>query len=236
MPAHSNVFETIYTELDAILDTRLGTLSKISDDAALAVLYSGTYHTREDDKFKDIDPEQYAELYKNRDVETLKRSYVTDALAMIGRLADVLSEQASARPYHDGCAIVVNTYPYKLDPAELEEFRNVISVWMKNRASVRMICASPEELNPFHCKHNYTIMVVYEYQQWMEIHSEAFKTVRLPEVVMMAPAIYFNKTPTKEELEETIKEAAHPMHALELLASPFVELKLINVSHFSVAS
>ena len=77
-------------------------------------------------------------------------------------------------------------------------------------------------------------MIIYDHPEWMNTHAEAFKKTLLPEVTLFAPAIYFNPPPTKEEVMKHIQELMHPMEALEKLASPIIDLKLIDVKYFSV--
>jgi len=226
--------ETIYVELDAILDTRLGTISKINSDIASSLLLSEKYHTRDEDAFVGIDYDLFKEQYRNRDVDTLKRSVITGVLQLVKQLANDLTEQAIQRPFHEGCTIAVNYYPYKLTVEEQEEFRLAIMAWTQKLIPVELISISPTKLTPEYCKNSFSLMVVYEYEDWMNCQSERFKTTRLPEITMLAPAIYFNKKPTSEELEQTVKTVMHPIKALELLASPIINLKLIDVGIFSI--
>jgi len=232
----SKRLETIYIELDALLDTRLGTISQIDSNLASSVLLSGKYHTREDDVFEGVDVTEYKEMYSKRDTLTLANSLVTDAIFLLKHLVGVLTEQAIQRPYHEGCQIVVNYFPYNLDHAEREEIAKAVTAWVQSLAPVELVRIPPKDLTPDYCKKSYALMIAYEYEDWMNIHAEAFKQTRLPEVTMFVPALYFNKKPTPEELEKTIKTAAHPLRAIEMLASPLIGLRLIDVSNFSIVS
>jgi hypothetical protein len=226
--------QCIYVSLDVLLDTRLGTIARIDDAVAADVIASGTYQTRKNDVFEGVDKAVFDQMYKDRDVETLKLSIVTDAIQYIKRLVSGLTEQAIARPYHDGAKIVVNLYPYNLLIVEQEKIGRAISAWINDMAPVELVFISTKDLTPAHCKDKYSLMMVYEYEEWMETHAEAFHHTRLPEVTMYVPALYKVHTPSVEELEKTVKEAAHPMRALEMLASPIIGLKVIDVKFFSI--
>lgn len=229
------VIEHIYVTLDVLLDTRMGTLARMGKELAANVLEQG-YHTRQDDNFPGVDIQQYKQMYAERDVTTLAHSTVTDGIKLVKHLVGVLTEQAIKRPYHDGVKIVVNIYPYKLTGEEKEQIGRAIAAWINGLAPVELVEIQPKDLTPKHCKSSYAMMIVYDYEEWMNLHAEAFEQTRLPEVTMFVPAIYFSKTPTAEELDQIRKEAAHPMRAIEMLASPLIELTLIDVKFFSVLS
>lgn len=235
MVSKSKIIEVIYVELDAMLDTRLGTVARLDDAAATKLLMQG-YHTRESDYFDCVNHEDYTKLYQERDIETLKLSGATNMLKLVRHLIGVLQQQAETRPYHNGSKLVINLYPYVLDAEEEEAIGKSISVWMQGIAPVELTYIQPKDLTPIHCKQTYSMMIVYEYGSWLNLHADAFKQTRLPEVTMFVPAIYFIKVPTSEELEDTVKGAAHPLRAIELLASPIVDLKLIDITYFSILS
>lgn len=231
---NTNSIGVIYVELDVLLDTRLGTIAKINPDTAAAVLERGDYHTREEDVFEGIDTALFKEQYQQRDTTTLARSLVTEGIQLVRHLVGVLTEQTIVRPYQDGIKIVVNVYPYKLDGEEKDQIGRAIAAWMQGLAPVELVDIHPEHLTPLHCKTSYAMMLVYDYDSWMSLHAAAFEQVRLNEITMFVPALYFGKKPTAEELEQTVKEAAHPMRAIEMLASPLIDLKLIDVKFFSI--
>jgi len=232
----SKNLETIYVELDALLDTRLSTLACVSEELAATVLNSG-YHFREDDLFEGslelYSKESFKELYKQRNTVTLSKSRPTDILNFVKYLVGELTEQAIARPFHDGVKIVVNVHPYKLTNEEQGEIGKAVSAWTKNIAPVELVTIHPKDLTPSHCKMCYSLMIAYEYEEWLNTQTPAFEHTRLPEVIMYVPALYI-KTPTAEELRKIIKEAEHPFRAVEFLASPLIELKLIDVNYFSI--
>lgn len=233
--ANAGTYQTIYVSLDALLDTRIATVARIDQELAAKALL-GNYHKREIDDFEGIDRQQFLDLYRKRDMETLAAARPTGFLFGLNDMLRQLSEQALTQPFHDGGHVVVNTHPYELTEEEISELGKSIAIWVGDHAKVELIHLSDEELTPAYCKARFSLMVMYEYENWMNVHSEAFKRCRLPTVMLMAPAIYFNKVPTKEELERELKESMHPLRALEWLASPIIELKLMDVTLFSIAA
>lgn len=237
--------EVIYVELDVLLDTRLGTIARLDEEAASQLLLTGGYHEREVDTFAGIDMDAYRDLYKNRDSDTLAKSTVTDACAMIGKVVQEIAAKATVHPLLKGAKVVVNTYPYNLTAEEQVELGKVIETWIRPRKSeelnpesyqpIKLVSISPEELTPAYCEaENFAMMWVYEYDPWMSLHVKGFEHVRLNDVAMIAPAIYFGQKPTDQEMDDLRKHAAHPFHAVEILTRAFINLQLIPVTHFSV--
>lgn len=225
--------EAVYVELDCLLDTRYGTLRRLSEEATLQNLEAG-YIKRDEDNFIGVAMQDFHDLYAKRDTLTLALSHPTGMLVNLFQLSVILMEQAITRPYHGGGKIVVNTYPYQLTDAEEDTIGRAIAAWMRGFAPVELISVPPHSLTPLHCKQSYAMMIVYDYPAWMNLHAKAFETTIIPEITLIGPALYFGKKPTQAELEREERESTHPMRAMELLASPLVELKLIDAKYFSV--
>ena len=232
--AKSKKLDSILVSLDCLLDTRLATVSKINLDIANKLLDGDDYHTRDQDVFVGIDKEYFKEVYKNRDIETLKKSSLTNIVPLLRHLVSKLKEQSIVRPFHDGGNIVVNMYPYKLTIDEQDEICAAIAVWMQGLAPVSLVNLSPTDLNPIYCKNNYALMIMYDYEEWLEVNAKLFLKTQIPEITMFVPAIYFVNKPTKEELDKMLRESMHPMKAIKTLAMGIISLEIIDVVFFSV--
>lgn len=226
----------ILVDLDSILDTRLGTLARLSDEIAEKTLHAG-YHSRDIDVFDLADMQQYRDLYAQRDSLTLSKSMCTGVIRLVRQLAAVLTDQAITRPYHSGARIVVNLHPYSnhLSMEEKDEIHKAVEAWMQGTSAVVELASfESESLTPELVRStNIAAMFMYHYDKWMDAHAKAFESTRLGDISLFGPALYSLK-PTEEELSREIKEAAHPFTAIEMLASPLIHLQLIPVKHFSV--
>lgn len=234
MPSPTNVAR-LYATLDAILDTRIGTIARLGPELVQPVLDAG-YHNRDSDVFAGVDRIAYCNEYQKRDVETLKRSTVTNVPIQMKQLAAAMAEQAGSTPYHDAVEIVINLFPYTetLSVEERAEIEKACKVWFEPYAQVELVSLSLEQLTPTHCKTTYSGMFVYEYAEWTEIHTEAFKSCRLPEVQLFAPALYQERVPSPQELDEMIAESGHPMQSTELVFSPVIGLTLVKPEIYSI--
>ncbi len=232
--------EGVYVDLDALLDTRIGTVAKhFGDDTAIAVL-SSNYHTREDDKFPGLGGKDFKALYQARDTETIQNSSVTNLVFRIREMIGELTKQAIIRPYHSGSRLVVNTFPYKLTEEESAALVDSVTTLIGDFSQVdvafkvEVINISKTDLTPSYCLDNFLAMFMYEYDDWFAAQQHAFIQTPTPALTLYAPAIYFEQTPTSEEIEEAIRDFSHPLRAVEIAARPFINLELIGVDHYSI--
>lgn len=220
----------VYVELDMLLDTRLGVLHQMGVELAERALFNG-WHTRDEDNFPGVDMVEYRRRYAARDVETLKVSIATEANVMLKGIMDQLREQAATRPFYNSCKLIVNVFPYELDNDELDAFESMIQFRMGNYDDVQMVRIDPKDLTPEYCKQFYGLMMMYNAESWFNHQMRALEKRSMPEIMLLTPAMYHVKKPSKEEMEECIGEAMHPLQAYELTMSFYVELKLIDVSN-----
>lgn len=233
--AGANKAASIYVSLDTLLDIRLATLAALNEDAAKHALANG-YHKRTSDNFENVDMAAYKEMYEKRDVTILQKAMVTNAIRLLTHITSELIEQAIVRPYHDAVEISVNTFPYKLSNEDNRELARVISVWIKHDVTVVVDYMPLESLTPEHCKRSYGLMMMYDYEYWLNMHSPKFDECVMTDIVLLAPAIYFGKVPTPEQLAEMTVGALTPMRSVELLAAAIIELKLLDIGTFSIIS
>ncbi len=234
--------EGIYVPLDVILDTRIGTLARmLGDDVVVDILQQG-YHSRQDDKYPGVDVDAYKRLYSARDLETLKASTLTNAVDLIAKTIIALLEQAMEGPYHIGVRVVVNTYPYHVSAEETASITRVIAGKLKIIAEVGVpievesIHLPLSALTPSYCKDHFKALLMYEYEEWLGLQHRALMQQAIPEITLITPAIYHEKTPTLSELKETVEEIAHPFYVLFESLKPFISLELIDVSYFSIVN
>lgn len=234
MASSNDSRQGLYAELDTLLDTRLGTLARMGEEIAVHALSNG-YHVRESDHFPhQVDLAAYQALYARRDHETLAHSATTGVIELLRQLAAIASEQAVTRPFHSGPVVYVNLHPYDLTLQEKDEMQKAIAAWLSGTtAQVELISISEQSLTPDYCKAlNFAAMFLYDFGAWMELHAKAFETTRLNDVTVFGPAI-FSTVPTEEQKAQMTKEVGSPFQAMEMLASPIIDLKLLPVSEFS---
>lgn len=235
--------EAIYIELEVLLDTRLATLSRLDHQAAELIFHT-SYQTRDSDWFEGVDMEAYQQLWKTRDRNTLLKAQPTAGLGMVRVLVEHLIQEAVQMnsPYSGAFKVVVNTYPYQLGVEELDVLGRALALRLGVRVPVELIRLSPAEMTPAHVRSHFRLLVMYDYDSWMSTHydidpnRDGIKGVSeklLLNVTLFAPAIYFKKPPTDDEVKQAVKEVGHPLAMIETLGCSLIGLQLIDIAFFN---
>lgn len=225
----------IYAQLDALLDTRIGTIARMDQDLAAKVLLSG-YHQRHCDVFEGVDPVEYQKLYDARDSLTLAHSVRTSCVSMIQDLVKSLVEQSISRPYHNGIKLVINLYPYVLTDEEKTQIIHVFWTILEGSCSVELTYLTEAQVTPALCRSSFAAMFVYGHDGWLDMHTTALATCLLPDIDMFAPALFRQETPSETELHKLIRQSGHPFKAIEELAKPLIRLQLLDANIFSIVT
>lgn len=206
MAAKPSEIQRIYIELDVLLDTRLGALWQLNPEQCDLIIGHG-YHDRLIDNFNiindAIDHESWLEQYGHRDISTLKVSRLTNFVFAFSALMDELELSAIAQPDIDGVEMVINTFPYQFNEAELENLKDCIKSYIGVTCGIRTVHEPLSELTFAKIKALYDGVVLYNLADWMATFNEQdVKDNRCPSVKLIAPALFKDRLPTKEDLRD----------------------------------
>lgn len=227
MAKEKPVSSLFFTELDAILDTRMGTLLQIDPDCVQRVIENG-YFTRDRDLFFEIDSKQFQERYKTRDKKTLQASVMTPMLSYIKDFCKHTYEGNIKTPYLKQPIVRVNTYPYQLSDKEKALLLNAIKFRLGNIPPVEFVHLTYEQITPSYLKQDTSIIALYDPFEWLEVHSknERLRKETCPLVMMIGPLMFRN-------LEIRDKDIREFQTHMEFLSKPFVDLQLMHSKIFS---
>lgn len=225
----------LFIELDALLDTRLAVVYGFGETFAKRAI-DGGYYGRIIDEFPGLPFETFQERYQNRDRSVLRNTVVTKMASFIHDFVMNTLVQTATTPFHMQPKIIVNSYPYVLQADEETNIINAVIALTNGKADVELVQMPIETITPKYVKQHVTVMVMYEYYKWMEVHSENgnLKAVTCPEVTMIGPSIFFKK-PERKAIEECKELGITPFKAMEKVAAPLISLQLIAIDHFSLA-
>lgn len=230
-------FETkngLYLDLDVLYDTRLATLELI--DAKLARLaLAKDYFERIEDVFPFLNKQTFKELYKDRDQEVLSKAMLTNASSIVKNFITDATKKVLTSPYKGEINIFLNTYPYQLTKQQAKDFAEPLSSMSVGVASVYIIRLSPADLTLKYCKDNFSLMLMYDYEDWLEEHAknDQFRKTPVPDIQLFAPELYFSvKSHSFEEIKQITREVAHPFRAVEQMARPLIDLTLIPIINY----
>lgn len=226
--ADTPVEAVFFTELDAILDTRMGTIMKVDPDLVPGVIKGG-YLSRDRDLFTGVDREKFKELYKTRDKETLMVSCQTPVVWFMRDFGHSIYEQNINTPFLRNPSIVINTYPYQLTEEEKETIKLGIKIKTKHIDKIDLVYMEYKDLTPKYFKKHLHVVWLYEPITWLNIHADlgTFDKDTCPNVDLFGPLIIDNLDNKTVNVKKDFGKFA------ETLARYFVNLHLVEPYIFS---
>lgn len=219
-------------DVDAILDTRLGTYRKMGADVD-AILAEG-YKFRIYDRFDDIvSYEDFEAAYSKRDLETLKVSNTTGVIDVLQAAIKVNQLGAIVGPFQRDSELIVNTHPYNL--SEEDSYRiccSLLELLAVPSLTIRWGSYSLVDLDPSTLK---SLDVNYWYvmygEQWLNYHVNAgIIDDKCPRISMYLPFLVRNKLDDVISGLQAIEDGEHPTDKLSLMSSPYINM-LYEPSH-----
>lgn len=239
----------LYFCMDTLLDTRLGTLAKISDDVAFQALIGGEYMSRWSDDpttFMDgVSFEQYRELWLTRDVDTLKASHPTDhALDAQLIINDLEDRHGAGDPTVPSLpTIVINYYPYELNADQVKEHIKVFRAMFKCRSEVVMISRPTEDLTLEWFKQgDFVAGYIYDYKAWMEAVitkpiNEGINIARCPDIVFYLPSLIFDGSAKQvyADCERALGRVPDSFAAHKLYCHQYIGIEWVDPIYYSIS-
>ena len=230
---------TVLIELDALLDTRLPTMGLISPQAAIDCAADSRYFDRVIDDFEPIcgiTKDAFRAVYKRRDVEVVRASVITEMPFILNDLVLKLERETIDTPFISRVVVEVNIYPYEMD----EEERDLVALAVMARCGVetevRCVRYAPESLSPAVVRERYSGMILYNFRDWMEHHVQAFESVKMPRVSILAPALYHDVVPASDAFaEDGIAGHITAFQLSEVGCIELFALSLLPAANFSMA-
>lgn len=232
---NENDTENIYLDLDTILDTRLGTLAVMGDEYPIQALNSGNYHKRLLDEFNGISVHEFREAYAKRDLETLKRSVLTNVTFFLRRLIKDSLMSAVIQQRVERMCFTVNVYPYDFtDPDLVEMLIGCIRFHTYSTSNVHIVSIPDEELTPEFIDKNYQIMIRYDWVNWVNKHKVYFEKRGIPNVTVVVPELFYDAIPTQDDIDRLNLKKQNPFTMTESVTAALFRLKHMPVSLFSI--
>lgn len=230
----------LMVELEAVLDTRLGTVDKLDPEAAVRLVANPAYFERTKDEFEPlcgIDEKTYQAAWAARDIETLQHSLVCPAIDLVHYSLLDLERRSIVDPGITGVALDVNVWPYRLTDGEAHDIALAIAQRAGYQAPIRMMCEPPAFFSPTHVKEHYAGMILYNHNAWFREHAdELLMRVGIPQVTMVAPKLVHDRMPTEEELDFKTEKKRDAYEITSFIMTPHVGLEYVDVLHFCVAT
>jgi len=223
--------------LDAVIDTRLGTLN-ILDAEAVVGMNPPDYllRTRDEFPFIGIDTDLFNVAYKNRDIYTLHSSMMTGILPIVQNAIHQYTTMIN--PTRNGpLELDLNLYPYNIDSESARVMADLVEFKMGGIVKVNPVCIPYSSMTLAYLANNYHTVVIYDWVDWACANEQSFRSESAPAVTMVAPDILrgekLPENPT-DEIRAAFK-VAHPTAYMEFALADYIGLSFESVSFFSMA-
>ena len=221
----------LLVNLDSILDTRLASIAKVSEELATTILDTGKYHSRRHNNITHIstmaDNPTIVNAFNNRDTETLKMAGPTSIISLIKDLVE--KYRVNFRTYNDVTKITLdlNTWPYKLNYDEKEVFKEVLKSELDlNEIKTVFIPIGKMSLQRIAV---YQTVIWHEIDEWASIHLNSLTFTGARNTVFYHPEILVHDLDNAHKLEP-LKAG----EALKIVLLKYIELECIPLSIYSI--
>ncbi len=227
----------VLTDIDALFDTRLGTIALFDPKTAIEVLRKPEYIIRLHDDFTNIvshpdwKQEDYDLTYKNRNIATLSYSKLTGMVFGLKKMFIELYRELAGDPEHEKMELIVNLHPYKLQPDEKEDIMLCLKEYLPDFVEIKFAWVSPTRLTPKYMKKRFTHWVTYRFNEWTGLHfnkeisPEELLEIQNPHLKIMAPLLLKDKS-HEEEYRRYINETKDKH---DVIKNPFL-LTMVSFS------
>jgi len=233
LSSSTNVFKNMYIDLDAILDTRLGTLYFL--DKGLYDFYKKEgredYVNRLIDEFEYIPNNVFKYYYRQRNKAILPYSPLTPILEVLNlTIDDMVSKRVMADKSIKKLIIDVNYHPYDLTEKELEQIKlSILSkISSKDFVVINMVNIPYEDLTTKLCG-SYGVITMYDATTWLDVRGlKKDVDINIPNTHLILP--YSLPSPLVFKSGETLEKY---FKNIEELMSYYIKLEYNRVELFS---
>lgn len=234
MSNNSNHYRLLL-DLDALLDTRMGTLLLLNKAAASAAIENG-YHTRLNDGFGKltgglITDEQFTEAYAKRDIDTLKKSIITGIPHVLVTYVETLKVRLLRNLEVDSISIDLNIYPYILPGPDVQMMIHAFGTIIPDYVKINVTRLSPDQLPPDVFKAAYNGWATYNFDEWFQAHHQTLLFKRANELTVILPRLHLREPEEYDKQPEGLRDAdPHNLHAMVM--EEFIRLEYLPVCDF----
>lgn len=195
------MMKKVLINLDILLDTRLGSVSRFSQEAASNVISCPDYYVREYDDWSKftkglMDNDLFNSYYETRGGEntaaTLNGSVLTNIVPVLHRMigeeiATRLENQASE---FKEILLVVDLHPYVLDLETKDELLTILHELFGEDQAIEFINKGIHETTPEYIFENYALVLTYDLHKWLHLHYPALVKLRAASVNFIGPKLF----------------------------------------------
>lgn len=232
--------QNILIDLDALLDTRLGTIAKVAGGDVAAQVMEAGYWQRENDDFErlsqgKITNADFIAAYEQRDVDNVRNSLLTAMPLLLGPITRTLQSRQVRQLDVGNITVTLNTWPYELYPEEEAAFAESLAPYVSLNTRIAVVSLPLHLATPEVLVGQYDAWITYDLDAWLTAHKDTIKVKPIPEFTLIVPKIYYTRRlPTEEELRESDTNQFDPFKIVELAMLEWVAIEWQPVGYWSI--
>lgn len=228
----------ILVSLDALLDTRMGALKQVAPGYADALWRDERYWERLVDDFDPLCGQGATLLFKDRyarrDLETLKLSRLTHAVAELRRLCMEVEYVVLNDPDLTGAELHINLDPYQLSEEDAEDIRRMIAIDTMATIPVFTAQVPLKDLTIAQIREHWSTVILYDFQEWLELQTPGLRDGdRAPRATLIAPGLFKDQLPSREALRDAQGRKRDPFDETKRVLVEFVNVNFWPAIYFS---
>lgn len=232
----------ILVDLDVLLDTRLGAVSRLAPEVAVR-LVDNNWINRDNDIWQRKTPEftydQYREIYFRREIETLMMSRPTDINKLLFDIAQDMIVLGDTPDKLKSFELVINLDRYPLSQDETTELENLIFEIMPFVDKVRFIRTCIKRLTVNAIKQlGATYYICYDLYTWLRANNREIVSTSHLWLTVLAPAVREHEFDDFEDAAEIreMSKGISPFTAFEFMLSVNINLRFCETKYFSLTT
>jgi hypothetical protein len=227
----------VYADLDSIFDTRLTYLYQLSPDYAETALKNGYFERKNDDfslMVPGIDMTLYREHYKNRCVEEITGTTITNVPRALLSITNALQNKAPDSPMIERICLTINTYPYVFSDKGKERLIEYITEYVSLSTEIQLVHYPLSVLTPYEIRENYSLVILYHFHEWIRLQQENLVKLPIPRITIMAPELFENSVPMdRDVMVPELESVVDPFTTFRFLVKETMDLIFEDVRLFS---
>jgi hypothetical protein len=229
----------ILVMLDCILDTRQGTLLKISPDLAFDITSKEDYHARESDEFvseKDgpLSQELFDMVKEKFKQEIIFLSTKTKMYKFLQELIVSYAKLSADTPHVSTITIEINIHPYTFTDTQVEYLMKAMIAHLGNTAAISIVNFDINNMSLKEVAGKYDSIVMYNPVKWLNSKHNELKTGILKDTTLYLPRMNTVRALTTKERKDFSKNVADIYKFTEMVFTGFVRIQYIPVESYCV--
>ena len=234
----------ILVPVDALLDTRMGTAYRLEPSAVADLLRANYWHRTTNDLTQlspRLNAEQYSQLWRNRDMDTLKVSLVSHFLDVLKTM--ILQRAMDSIEQGGGglTGVKINLHPYHFETADELMLIQICRELLPEDVQLELCRVSLVEMSPRWLREErMDAFVVLDFVEWFQTHSDNLLAHPIPGVECFCPELIedmagrLQRALLTGEIDYDIQQHTDPFQLIRMILAGVVMITFLPIAAFSL--